>query len=93
MPNALALIPEAADVALETHPDTPRFKCRFDIGSASSSRIYRVSYDAAPGAGYWTCSCPGNIRHGHCKHLEAMGLPGRKQKRTLAAKEWRRRLA
>jgi hypothetical protein len=59
-------------------PDTDRYKIRFDIPSSSSNRLYRISWDNAPGAHYWTCSCPGNISHGQCKHLTACGLKGRK---------------
>ena len=64
--------------AVEVLPDTERYKCRIKVRSASSSSMYLISYDAAPGAGYWVCSCRGNIAHGHCKHLEALGLKGRK---------------
>ncbi len=64
--------------AVESFPDTERYKMRFNIRSESSNALYRVSFDAADGAGYWTCSCPGNIRHGQCKHLTAMGLQGRR---------------
>jgi len=66
--------------AVETFPDTDKYKCRFNVRSASSNQLYRVSFDSA--GGYWTCSCRGNIRHGSCKHLEAMGLKGRKYGRT-----------
>ncbi len=64
--------------AVETLPDTDRYKCRFNVRSSSSNSIHRISYDAASGAGYWTCSCRGNIRHGSCHHLEDIGLKGRK---------------
>jgi hypothetical protein len=67
-----SLIPASA---VEVLPDSGRYKCRFKVKSASSNRLYLISYDTA---GYWTCSCPGNIRHGSCKHLEAAGLSGRK---------------
>jgi len=70
------------EAAVATYPDSDRYKHRFDV-TGSSGRIYRVSYDDAPGAGYWTCSCPGNICHGDCKHLQACGLMGRKQAKTL----------
>ena len=79
------LPPSAARVALAVHPDTDRYKCRFDIPSGSDDSIYRVSFDAAPGAGYFVCSCFGYRRTGGCKHLSAMGLPGRKFGRSL---EW-----
>lgn len=61
--------------AVETLPDSDRFKCRFKVKSASSNQLYLISYDSA--AGWWTCSCRGNIRHGQCKHLTAAGLKGR----------------
>ena len=75
--------------ALNVLPDDSRYKCRFDIRSESSSRVYRISFDGAPGALYWKCSCPGYIRHGHCKHLKAMGLPGRS---NGASAEWAAKL-
>lgn len=78
--NAIAVIQQNA---VETLPDTERYKCRFKVKSASSNSLYMISYDDAPGAGYWTCSCRGNIRHGQCKHLTACGLKGRKFGRSL----------
>lgn len=69
--------------ALQVFPDTERYKCRFTVGSSSSSRVYMISFDAAPNAGYWTCSCPGGISHGQCKHLDACGLRGRKHGKDL----------
>jgi hypothetical protein len=62
--------------AVEVLPDSDRFKCRFKVRSESSNQLYLISFDAS--AGWWTCSCRGNIRHGSCKHLEAAGLKGRK---------------
>jgi len=73
--NAIAL---KQQYAIDVLPDTDRYKCRFKIRSRSSNKMYLVSYDAASGAGYWTCSCPGNIIHGQCTHLTEMGLQGRK---------------
>jgi hypothetical protein len=64
--------------AVELLPDSDRYKVRFKVRSASSNSLYMISYDNAPGAQYWTCSCRGNIRHGQCKHLTAAGLKGRK---------------
>jgi hypothetical protein len=55
-----------------------RYLYRFTVRSASSDRLYLISYDNAPNANYWTCSCRGNIAHGQCKHLTAAGLQGRK---------------
>jgi hypothetical protein len=72
-----ALIPSNA---VEILPDSARYKCRFKVRSASSSKLYLISYDTGPG--WWTCSCRGNIRHGQCKHLTAAGLKGRKYGRT-----------
>lgn len=65
-------IPESEIV--ETFSDTPRYKHRFTVNSESSDAKYMLSYDSADGAGYWTCSCRGNIRHGRCKHLTSLGL-------------------
>lgn len=79
MENLPALIKKQA---VEVLPDTDRYKCRVKVRSASSNSLYLVSYDAAPGAGYWTCSCRGNIAHGQCKHLTALGLKGRKYGRS-----------
>jgi len=64
--------------ATEVYPDSTRYKGGFGVRSESSGRIYKISYDCAGGAMYWTCSCPGNIRYGQCKHLSACGLKGRK---------------
>ena len=64
--------------AVDTYPDTARYNGGVAIRSESSSSGYKISFDAAPGAMYWTCSCPGNIRHGDCKHLRAIGLKGRR---------------
>ena len=50
----------------------------FLVASSSGRSNYKISFDAAPGAMYWVCSCPGCIRHGQCKHLTAAGLQGRK---------------
>jgi hypothetical protein len=70
-------IVKAPSHAIEVLPDSDRYKCRFKVQSESSGRLYLISFDAAPGAGYWTCSCPGCIAHGQCKHLTAAGLRGR----------------
>jgi len=68
--------------AVEVLPDSGRYKVRFKVRSESSNQLYLISYDNAPGAQYWTCSCRGNIRHGQCKHLSAAGLKGRAFGRT-----------
>ena len=64
--------------AVEVLPDSDRYKCRFKVRSGSSNSLHLISFDSAPGAGYWTCSCRGNISHGDCKHLKAVGVMGRK---------------
>lgn len=64
--------------AVEVFPDTERYKCRFTVRSSSSNYLHMISFDAALNAGYWTCSCRGNLRHGECKHLRYAGLKGRK---------------
>ena len=63
-------------LGMKALPDTDRYKKRFEVNSESSNRIYRLSFDVA--GPYWTCSCPGNIKHGQCKHLDAIGVKGRK---------------
>ena len=70
----------AVSNGVEVLPDSDRYKCRFKVKSESSNNLYLISYDS--GAGWWTCSCRGNIRHGSCKHLEAAGLKGRKYGRS-----------
>jgi hypothetical protein len=77
--------PKPPSNAYSILPDSPdgRYKCRYEIRSETSDRIYRISFDAAKGAGYWVCSCPGCISHGSCKHLESAGLRGRKYGRQL----------
>ena len=84
MPAALATFVPPRN-AISVLPDSDRYKHRFEV-AGSTGRIYRVSYDSAPGAGYWVCSCPGNIGHGDCKHLQACGLQGRKQAKMLGSR-------
>ena len=69
---SLAVIKRSAEQIL---PDSGRYKMRFTIRSETSNSLYMVSFDTA--GPYWVCSCRGCIGHGHCKHLEAMGLKGR----------------
>lgn len=63
--------------AVEVLPDSDRYKVRFKVRSSSSNSLHLISFDNAPGAQYWTCSCRGNIRYGQCKHLTALGLKDR----------------
>ena len=79
-----ALVRRIAGDVEEVLSDSDRYKCRFKVRSQSSNQLYLVSFDSAAGAGYWTCSCRGNIAHGSCKHLEAMGLNGRKYVKGLS---------
>lgn len=78
--------------AVEYLGDTDRFKYRFKIRSESSNSLYLVSFDAAPNARWWTCSCRGNIRWGTCKHLKDMGLLGRAIAKALPKDDPRRML-
>lgn len=71
------LLARIKTTAVELLPDSDRYKIRFKVRSSSSNQLYMVSFDNAPGAQWWTCSCRGNIRHGQCKHLTALGLRGR----------------
>lgn len=70
-------------MATRTFPDSDRYKGGFGVNSESSNKIYKISFDAAQGAMWWTCSCPGNIIHGQCKHLTACGLKGRRSGHQL----------
>lgn len=78
MANTLAVIKRNAEQIL---PDSGRYKMRFTIRSQSSDQLYMVSFDTA--GPYWVCSCRGCISHGHCKHLESMGLKGRDAGKSL----------
>lgn len=80
---------QAPKYAVRVLPDDTRYKCRFDIRSESSSSVYRISFDSAPGALWWSCSCRGNISHGHCKHLRAAGLRGRKDAKEFGIRDRR----
>ena len=82
MSDTHAIVTRIKRAALELCGDNGRWKCGFKI-AGSTGRIHKVSFDSAPGAGYWVCSCLGNIRHGQCKHLTAMGLQGRKFGKSL----------
>lgn len=63
--------------ACAVYEDSPRYKFGFGVASATSGRIYKISFDTADGALYWKCSCPSCITRGYCKHLTACGLKGR----------------
>jgi hypothetical protein len=54
--------------------DNRGYTNRFEIRSETSDAIYVVAQSKS--GRWWSCSCFGWIRHKHCKHLRAMGLPG-----------------
>lgn len=58
-------------------PDQGQYKLRIKIPNSTGERYYMVSFLCGPNSNYFTCSCPGNLRHGQCKHLTSMGLWGR----------------
>jgi len=72
--------PSATEILPDHAGDRHRF--RFKVRSSSGNGQYVVAYDAAPGAGYWACSCPCGIHRGHCKHLDSAGLLGRRYGRS-----------
>jgi hypothetical protein len=84
MPTTSLIRRPTAPVGAETEPDDVRYKCKYIVKSQSSNRNYKISFDAAPNAGWWVCSCPGACVHGTCKHLKAAGLQGRKYGKDLA---------
>lgn len=57
--------------------DNDQWQHRFNIPSQTSNRLYTIGQHKS--GRYWGCSCPGWKRHRHCKHLNAMGLPGNQQ--------------
>lgn len=69
-----AIVPAMPTGVRRIEPDDGRYKNKFQVNSQSSDRVYRISYDAAEGAGWWACSCPAGISRGYCKHLTAVGL-------------------
>lgn len=73
-------------------PNNGRYILCFLVPSESSNANYKVSFDTAPNARWWTCSCRGNIGHGNCKHLKAMGLMGRAVAKLLPPNDPRRML-
>jgi hypothetical protein len=62
--NALTLAKVLDAVLL---PDNQQWTNRFEIKSASSSRLYTIAQRKSDQS--WGCSCPGWKRHRNCKHL------------------------
>ena len=56
-------------------PDNSQYTNRFEIKSQSSDAIYTIAQSKS--GRWWACSCLGWIRHKRCKHLDALGLPGK----------------
>lgn len=80
MDTSNAIVPAIPRGVTRVEPDDKRWKNKFHVNSATSNRVYRIAYDASPGASWWMCSCAGARTHGSCKHLEAIGLhPTRKE--------------
>jgi hypothetical protein len=70
-----AIVPAMPRGFVKIEPDDSRYKNKFHVNSATSDRVYRISYDSAPGAGWYICSCPcGLIGKQNCKHLKAIGI-------------------
>jgi hypothetical protein len=57
-------------------PNNKLYQNRFEIHSETSDSVYIVAQNKD--GLWWSCGCFGWIRHRHCKHLEALGLPGNK---------------
>ena len=54
-------------------PDNASYMNRFEIKSETSRRIYIIAQSKS--GRWWSCSCPGWLRHRKCKHLQCLGLP------------------
>lgn len=73
-PAAITIRRPAGSVALQ---DNKQWTNRFEIHSQTSDRVYVVAQNKS--GRFWSCGCFGFIRHRHCKHLAALGLPGHSQ--------------
>ena len=58
-------------------PDNDQWQFRFNIQSESSNRIYTIAQHK--NKKHWGCSCPGWKRNRNCKHLQALGIPGKER--------------
>jgi hypothetical protein len=56
-------------------PDTDQWQFRFNVESETSERLYTIAQHKTKR--HWGCSCPGWKRHRTCKHLQALGIPGK----------------
>ncbi len=77
----LAVLKRKAEALL---PDTATHENRFEIRSESSDAIYIIAQSKT--GRWWSCGCHGWIRHKKCKHLEALGLPGKHKPYEALAK-------
>jgi hypothetical protein len=60
--------------AVELLPENKLWTNRFQVKSETSDSLYTIAQNKSNRS--WSCSCRGYIRHRHCKHLDAVGLPG-----------------
>lgn len=58
-------------------PDNSQWRFRFEVWSETSDRIYIVSQHKDKK--HWGCSCMGWRRFRDCKHLQALGIPGKER--------------
>jgi len=56
-------------------PDLDQWRHRFEIESETSNRVYIISQHKIKK--HWGCSCFGWRRYRKCKHLDALGIPGK----------------
>lgn len=63
-------------------PDNAAYTNRFYVKSQSSNALYVVAQSKS--GRWWSCSCPGWIRHKKCKHLAAMQLPAYQKPMEIA---------
>ncbi|RKE47148.1 hypothetical protein [Sphingobacterium detergens] len=58
-------------------PDNDQWQFRFEVQSESSNRLYTIAQNKKKK--HWGCSCPGWKKTKNCKHLQALGIPGKEQ--------------